>query len=110
MDIDIDIDIGISNMSSLLIILSKARKLAAGLMTELETRGTVTVKLLDGANLKAADKGGTSDPYVVLDLNNVHRKSVLFLSILHVIQLKPRKLSAGRKNRSLFLFLFCNPA
>eukprot|EP00962_Isochrysis_galbana_P060354 scaffold34691_cov124-Isochrysis_galbana.AAC.1 len=53
-----------------------ARALAASLAEELEARGTVTVTLIDGFGLKAADKGGTSDPYAVLDLDSQHRRWV----------------------------------
>lgn len=53
-----------------------SRALAANLAAELETRGTVTVMLIDGYGLKAADKGGTSDPYALLDLDSRQRRCV----------------------------------
>jgi len=46
----------------------RARALALATAREREERGHVTVTLLSAEGLKAADRGGTSDPYAVLDL------------------------------------------
>jgi hypothetical protein len=58
----------------------KARELARLTMDELEKRGTVYVTLQKASHLRGADKakgGGTatSDPYAILDLHSIKRKS-----------------------------------
>ena len=53
----------------------KARSLIVADVGELEARGTVHVTLLRGEHLLAADRGGTSDPYVILDLSSIQRRS-----------------------------------
>eukprot|EP00967_Tisochrysis_lutea_P114456 scaffold182405_cov29-Tisochrysis_lutea.AAC.4 len=51
-----------------------ARARATEMISELESRGYVKILLVEGVGLRAADKGGTSDPYVLLDLDDRHRR------------------------------------
>jgi len=54
-----------------------ARARATEMISELESRGYVKILLVEGVGLRAADKGGTSDPYVLLDLDDRHRRSTI---------------------------------
>jgi predicted PP-loop superfamily ATPase len=42
----------------------------------LRTSGTVEMTVVSGSNLRVADAGGRSDPYVVVDFADVHGKSL----------------------------------
>ena len=44
-------------------------------MAEAATRGTLVVHLRSASNLRSADRGGYSDPYVKLKLNATEHKS-----------------------------------
>ena len=44
-------------------------------MAEAATRGTLVVHLRSATNLRSADRGGSSDPYVKLKVNATEHKS-----------------------------------
>ena len=46
-------------------------------MSDAAARGTLVVHLMDASGLRAADRGGTSDPYVKLKLGGAKRQSTV---------------------------------
>ena len=48
---------------------------------EAKVRGTLVVRVRDASGLRAADRGGTSDPYVKLKLGGAKRQTAIMLSL-----------------------------